>query len=155
VDHPAPHGPPPDPYVHGEPEPAGGLDLLSRVAVPGKRTPPFVLPGPPPSLPARSYPGEPAPRQPSTLSLDCAQAEPSGGAVVDGALPPARAGAVVTLPYTPPAPPGAAVTHTTSTDAQGSFADRFVPAGHGVFRIQASWGGDGALLPATSEPCVI
>jgi hypothetical protein len=127
---------------HGEPESAGGFDLLTRVSAPGRAAPAFVLPPfaaatvpstPPPLDP---QPGAPAPPSPppgliaQNLTIAQCSTQVVGNAVavtVDGDLSPTRGNVSVKLTYTPGlfGPPTSAVTQTVTTDAAGHFTDQF------------------------------
>jgi hypothetical protein len=92
------------------------------------------------------------------VELSC-PAEPRAGAALDlsGRLVPAIPEATVLLEYAArhgAARDDAAATEVrfVTTDANGTFVDRFSP-GHGKWRVQAFWPGDARHAPAESNRC--
>jgi M6 family metalloprotease-like protein len=142
-------------FLGGEPKLLGGLDLLTRIVVPGRAVPPFTIPSPPPAPPARSYPPPPPSRQPSTLTLTCPPsgsfAETGKTTTFSGMLIPAQAGSAVTVVYQPPM--GSVITHMASTGAHGSYSDPLTPLPLGNWTAQAHWSGDATRAPADSPLC--
>ncbi len=131
-----------------------GLDLFTRVAVAGRPTPNFILPGPPPPEPVAPYPKPLPPPTPSALTLNCPSGAPTGVVIKSsGSLSPAQAGDDVTLTYTSLHDFGPPIIHTVSTDINGGFSDTFTPPFADEFTLDAAWTGDGAHLPARSGTC--
>lgn len=148
-----PSGGPPTPsfFAGGEPALLGGVDLLTRVVVPGKPVPAFTLPSPLPPPSSSPYPPALPPRQPSTLTLKCPAGGPLGQPeTTSGTLSPPDPGSLVQLVYTPNR--GPVVTHTVAIDPSGDFSDSITPNAT-VYTVRASWAGDPRLLPASSDPC--
>jgi hypothetical protein len=129
-----------------------GLDLLTRVAVPGRPVPGFSLPGPPPAPPVLRYPKPLPPRGPSALTLGC-QVVTASTVESTGTLSPAQAGAEVTVTYAAIGGFGVGATHTASTDIDGTFSDTYTPPGPEEFAVQASWPGDGEHFGSESNSC--
>jgi hypothetical protein len=138
-------------FAGGEPALLGGLDVLTRVLVPGRPVPAFTLPSLAPPLPSLSYPPALPPRQGSTITLTCPSGGPFGQPeTTTGTLSPPDPGTLVTITYTPNR--GPSTTHMIAINPDGSFSDSIAPYAT-VYTVQASWGGDPRLLPTTSSPC--
>jgi NPCBM-associated, NEW3 domain of alpha-galactosidase len=98
--HPALGGPTPLPYQHAGLAVIGGVDLLTRLVVPGRPVPAFVLPGPPPPR-VPPYPQQLPPRAPSALTLNCSLDRTGTTVTATGTLSPAQTGVDVTVTYPP------------------------------------------------------
>jgi hypothetical protein len=122
---------------------------MLRVGRPG-RLPAFQLaPAPPLPVPI-PYPTTLAPPGASTLTITC---PPSANfdVTVPGQLTPATAGAVIKLTYRR-FEDNATIVHTTTTGINGGFQDSFSDPRPG-WEVRASFAGDGARAPATSNAC--
>jgi hypothetical protein len=136
-------------FAGGEPQLLGGIDLLTRVAVPGRHAPPFRLPPPPPPPPALRYPPPLPAREPSTLTLKCPSGGPFGAPeTTTGTLSPPDPGSLITISYTPAN--GPSTTHVVAINPNGSFADSITPEST-HYTVQASFSGDPRLEPSQAR----
>jgi len=138
-----------------------GIDLLGRVAPPGRTFPRFVLP--PSTLTTRKTPPVPAPLptpgppyQQTVAISDCTSAV--GQVVtVNGSVAPPRMGLTVHLAYTAvlgAIPAGTVIQHTATTLATGTFSDSFNRQDT-AWHVVASVDADGLYSDAVSASCSI
>jgi hypothetical protein len=89
---------------------------------------------------------------PASVDLACSDPPAGGPLRVVGRVAPAPAPSQVILEYRRGR--SAADTRFVTTDARGVFRNRFLPAGHGPWRVRAFWPGDAGHAPAQSAACL-
>ncbi len=89
---------------------------------------------------------------PSPTSISCSVFPTSlalgNSATVNGSISPSVSNVTVKLTYTKP--DGTTITRTTTTGADGSFSDAYVPDTAGSWSVKANWDGNDSYLASTS-----
>jgi hypothetical protein len=92
----------------------------------------------------------PAVKEPSSITCIVSERTIAVGDIitVSGAISPPRSGVTVNLTYS--RPDGLTIINELITDVKGEFTDTYAPDMDGVWRVKASWGGNGEYEGATS-----
>jgi hypothetical protein len=134
-----------------------GLPVFTLFSRPDKTCPLRFFPPPivplPPILPAESV--NPPPPQNETITLTCPSSVAAGQTyAISGVLSPAVGAAPISVTYTSSNASATPVTHTVSTNSDGSFTDTAPSAPPGTETILARYAGD-ATHTATERSCSV